>query len=385
MSSTYPPVKFGAFFGPFHKVGLDPTLALKQDLELIEHMDRLGFAEAWVGEHHSGGVEIVASPEIMVAAAAARTSRIKLGLGVISLPYHHPFMVADRVVLLDHLTEGRVIFGAGPGQLTDDCRIIGINPMDNRRKLEQALDVIIRLFDGQTVQETTDWYTVDGYLQLAPFSDIEIAVTGAWSPTGPSLAGRYGTGLLSLGATTPAGLELLASHWKVVEEQAAISGRPVSRDSWRLLQLTHIAETEEQALADVADRLLTMNNYMAQISPAAVEYESVESLVRDTNASGGGLIGTPEMLVAHIKRLQEKSGGFGRYLMLQGDWATQEATKRSYQLIAEEVVPYFNGSLRSRERGYAEVLSSNLAGAQATTAAVNAAREQFDAKHASTS
>ncbi|CAB4851208.1 unannotated protein [freshwater metagenome] len=257
--------------------------------------------------------------------------------------------------------------------------------MDNRRKLEQALDVIIRLFDGQTVQETTDWYTVDGYLQLAPFSDIEIAVTGAWSPTGPSLAGRYGTGLLSLGATTPAGLELLASHWKVVEEQAAISGRPVSRDSWRLLQLTHIAETEEQALADVADRLLTMNNYMAQISPAAVEYESVESLVRDTNASGGGLIGTPEMLVAHIKRLQEKSGGFGRYLMLQGDWATQEATKRSYQLIAEEVVPYFNGSLRSRERGYSEVLSSNLAGAQATTAAVNAAREQFDAKHASTS
>jgi limonene 1,2-monooxygenase len=377
VNGTYPTVRFGAFFGPFHPVGLNPTLALKYDLELITHMDRLGFAEAWVGEHHSGGVEIIASPEIMVAAAAQRTQRIKLGLGVVSLPYHHPFMVADRLVLLDHLTEGRVIFGAGPGQLVDDCRILGIDPMDNRRKLPESLDVIVRLLAGEHVRERTDWYTVDGFLHLLPCSDIEMAVTGAWSPTGPTLAGKYGTGLLSLGATTPQGIELLASHWTTVEKSAAEHGTTVTRDAWRLLQLTHIAETEEQALEDVAHGLLSLNNYMAQISPAAAVYDSVESLVRDTNASGGGVIGTPDMLVEHIRGLQQKSGGFGRYLMLQGDWASRSATLRSYELIAEHVMPHFDGAIASRHKAFTEVLGSDMAGAKATTQAVEAAKARL--------
>lgn len=188
---------------------------------------------------------------------------------------------------------------------------------------------------------------MNGYLHLRPYSDIEMAVTGAWSPTGPNLAGRYGAGLLSLGATTPKGIELLESHWQIVQASAERSAKTVSRDAWRLLQLTHIAETEEQAIKDVEHGLLGLNNYMAQISQAAAEYESVEALVRDTNASGGGLIGTPQMLVEHIKALQEQSGGFGRYLMLQGDWATNAATRRSYQLIAEEVATSTGRSSRA--------------------------------------
>ena len=110
------PLRFGAFIAPFHPTGQNPTLALERDLALIEHLDRLGFDEAWIGEHHSGGYEIIASPEIFIATAAQRTQRIKLGTGVVSLPYHHPFMVAQRLVLLDHLTHGRVMLGVGPGR-----------------------------------------------------------------------------------------------------------------------------------------------------------------------------------------------------------------------------------------------------------------------------
>ena len=99
-------LKFGIFLAPFHPVGQNPTLALERDLQLVEHLDALGFDEAWFGEHHSAGYEIIASPEVFIAAAAQRTKHIRLGTGVSSLPYHHPFMLADRMVLLDHLTRG---------------------------------------------------------------------------------------------------------------------------------------------------------------------------------------------------------------------------------------------------------------------------------------
>ena len=102
MASTK--MKFGVFMAPFHRPGENPTLALERDLELIQWLDMLGFDEAYIGEHHSAGWETIASPELFIATAAERTRHIRLGTGVISLPYHHPFMVANRMVLLDHLT-----------------------------------------------------------------------------------------------------------------------------------------------------------------------------------------------------------------------------------------------------------------------------------------
>jgi limonene 1,2-monooxygenase len=92
------PLRFGIFLPPMHKTGVNPTLALHRDLELVEHLDRLGYAEAWIGEHHSAGSELIASPEVFIAAAAERTKQIKLGTGVNSLPYHHPVILADRIV-----------------------------------------------------------------------------------------------------------------------------------------------------------------------------------------------------------------------------------------------------------------------------------------------
>ncbi|PRC51838.1 LLM class flavin-dependent oxidoreductase, partial [Mycobacterium sp. ITM-2017-0098] len=85
----------GNFMAPFHPVGQNPTLALERDLDLIVAMDRLGFGEAWVGEHHSAGFEIIASPEVFLGVAAERTKHIRLGTGVSSLPYHNPLMLAD--------------------------------------------------------------------------------------------------------------------------------------------------------------------------------------------------------------------------------------------------------------------------------------------------
>src|SRR6201985_3484162 len=142
-------MRFGIFMAPFHPAGVNPTVLLDGDLELIQHLDRLGFDEAWIGEHHSAGTEIIASPEIFIAVAAERTRHIKLGSGVVSLSYHNPLWVAERIVLLDHLTRGRVMLGVGPGALPTDAAMIGVQQSQTRELLEQSFDVIMRLLTSE--------------------------------------------------------------------------------------------------------------------------------------------------------------------------------------------------------------------------------------------
>ena len=154
-------MRFGVFIAPFHPVGQNPTLALERDLDLVVHLDRLGYEEAWIGEHHSGGYEIIASPEVFIAVAAERTKHIRLGTGVASLPYHHPLLLADRMVLLDHLTRGRVMLGVGPGQLTSDAHMLGIPSDTQRPRMEESLDAIMALLRGERVTMKTDGFILE--------------------------------------------------------------------------------------------------------------------------------------------------------------------------------------------------------------------------------
>ena len=137
-----PLLRSGIFLAPFHAKADNPTLALERDMELLQHLDKLNYNEAWIGEHHSGGVEIIAAPEMFIAAAAERTKHIRLGTGVSSLPYHNPFMLASRIVQLDHMTRGRAMFGVGPGALVYDAFKIGVSVADQRRMMNEALDVM---------------------------------------------------------------------------------------------------------------------------------------------------------------------------------------------------------------------------------------------------
>ena len=143
-------LRFGIFLAPFHSLKENPTLALSRDLELVKYLDALGFDDAWIGEHHSGGMEIIASPEVFIATAAAQTSRIRLGTGVSSLSFHHPLILADRIMQLDHLTRGRLAFGVGPGALPSDAYMLGIDPMRQRDQQDEAIGVIRRLLRGES-------------------------------------------------------------------------------------------------------------------------------------------------------------------------------------------------------------------------------------------
>jgi limonene 1,2-monooxygenase len=347
------PLQFGIFLAPFHPVGQNPTVALERDLELIARLDELGFAEAWIGEHHSAGYEIIASPEVFIAVASQRTKHIRLGTGVSSLPYHHPLILADRMVLLDHLTRGRTMFGVGPGALPSDAFMMGIDPGKQRDMMEEGLEAILALLAGdEPVNRETDWFTLkDARLQLGPYSHpcFDVAVAAQVSPAGPRAAGRFGLGLLSIGATSAGGFDVLGSHWTVMEERAAEFGTTVDRRKWRLVGPMHIAETEEQARKDVEFGLVEWVDYFRKVAalPLAPESDDTEELVDAINGTGFATIGTPDMAVGQIQRLIDQSGGFGTFLFMAHEWADREATLRSYELFSRYVAPLFQGSTPS--------------------------------------
>ena len=214
-------LRFGVFLAPFHALNENPTLMFERDMELAKLLDRLGYDELWVGEHHSGGFETIAAPEIFIAAAAMVTRHIRLGTGVRSLPYTHPFMLADAMAQLDHMTRGRAMFGVGPGALPSDASMMGIDARDSRRMMEEALDAIVPLLEGETVTVKTDWFTLDNArLQHSSYTypRMEMAVTAVRSPAGALIAGRLGLGILSLGGHSDDALKAYAKNWEICEE-----------------------------------------------------------------------------------------------------------------------------------------------------------------------
>jgi len=355
---------FGAFLAPHHPIGEHPTLQLRRDLDFAEHLDKLGFDEFWCGEHHSTGWEVIASPEMFLAAAGERTHRIRLGTGVVSLPYHHPFNVAQRIVQLDHMTGGRVIFGSGPGALPSDAYMLGIDPMVQRDRQDEAIGVIRRLLRGEErFSHESDWFTLrDARLQLLPLQeDLPLAVASMISPSGMTLAGKHGTGVLSIGSMSTAGLAALPTQWSFAEEAAAISGAPISRGNWRIVLSWHIAETREQARAEAKDGLFRWHNEYTVgtlMRPGAAAFKTPDAAVDETAFADGAVavIGTPDDLVASIRKLVGLTGGFGTVIGFAHDWANREATFRSWDLVARYVVPEVNGLLTSYRESQRHVI-----------------------------
>jgi len=375
-------LRFGTFLAPFHPAGVNPTAAIHRDLRLIEHLDEMGFDEAWIGEHHSAGTEIIASPEIFMAAAAERTKNIKLGTGVVSVSYHNPLWATERIVLLDHLTRGRAMFGLGPGSLPTDSAMIGLNPTDTRELLEVNLDIIMRLLRGEAVTAQTKTHNlVDARLHLAPYSDFDVAVAAVASPTGPRLAGKYGVGLLSIGATlTAEGFDALAHHWNVMEERAQTFGTTVDRSKWRLVSLFHVAETREQAYRDVEYGIENWFRYFqktAAFPQMAVEGGDLKEMIDFINESGVGAIGTVEDAERQVQKLVDQSGGFGCMLVLGTEWANPQATWRSWELLAEHVMPKFQGQSQPTLDAKARAAGVRAGHAEAQHAAVAHMTEKY--------
>jgi limonene 1,2-monooxygenase len=381
-------VKTGIFLAPFHPTHENPLLALERDMDLLVHLDKLNYHEAWIGEHHSAGFEIINCPEMFIAGAAERTRHIRLGTGVVSLPYHNPFTLAGRMMQLDYMTRGRAMFGVGPGSLVYDADKMGLAAADQRRKLDESLDVIMELMAGHTVTRKTDWFDLrEARLQLKSYSQpmMEMAVASARSPTGAVQAGKHGIGMISLGGTSDDALKAHAANWGVYEKSAAENGKTADRRKWRIVSFAHVAETREQARADVKFGLEDFRRYFAEVAtfpiiPPEVTGDPAEYLV----SSGLACIGTPEDCVRHFERLWKGSnGGLGGIMLLAHNWADWAATRRSYELMARYVHPHFQRNANAlRDFSYDDAKAKYATAGQQMKAAVQAATEKYQAKKA---
>ena len=373
-------VRFGAFIAPHTPTDEHPSLSLEEDMDRVVWMEKLGFDEAWIGEHHSSGWEINGSPELFIAAVSQRTSRIKLGTGVVSLPYHNPFTVADRIRQLDHITKGRTILGMGPGSLPSDAYMMGIPTAEARDRMEQAIEPIVRLLNNEIVTAKTDWFNLqEARLQLDPYNEdgVEIAAASQVSPTGARAAGKFGLSMLSIGATSAGGFNALASNWAIAEETAAEHGNQMDRNGWRLVGPVHVAETREKARENVRYGLERWIEYMSQVAAIPLAPPAGQDPVDYMIDTGFGVIGTPDDFVAQMNRLAEQSGGFGCFLNLDNHWADWEQTKRSYELIARFAIPKINKLNESRIRSETWLRENNAQFKGELTAAVRSKMEEY--------
>lgn len=358
-------VGFGAFLAPHHPIGEHPMLQFRRDLDLAEHLDKLGYEEFWCGEHHSSGWEMIASPEMFLAAAGERTKRIRLGTGVVSLPYHHPFNVAQRMVQLDHMTGGRAIFGSGPGALSSDAYALGIDPMVQRDRQDEAIGIIHRLLKGERVTAESEWFTLrDAALQILPLQeDMPFVVASQISPSGMTLAGKHGIGVISIGSMSTEGLNALPTQWGFAEDAAKKFGKTVSRKNWRVVLNWHIAETREKAREEAGKGLMRWHNeYIVGTlqRPGAKPFKSPDEAVDKVGFSKGSVasIGTPDDLVKMIKGVIDMSGGFGTVIGFVHDWANIENTFRSWEMVARYVVPEINGYLEGLRKSQKYVIEN---------------------------
>jgi limonene 1,2-monooxygenase len=382
-------LRFGAFLAPYHPPSGNPTLQLRRNIDLAVHLDQLGFDEVWYGEHHSGGLEIIPAPDVMIAAAAEHAPRIRFGTGVMSLPFHQPLIAADRICQLDHQTRGRVIFGTGPGVLATDSHMMGLDPTAQRGMQAEALEAIVPLLRGESVSMKTDWFTLnDARLHLMPYrpEGLEVVAASTLSPSGSLLAAKHGISLMSLAAGDSKGFEALDTNWEIYERESLAVGNLPNRDNWRLVSCMFLADTVEEARRAISRHALEMTEYIertyvTELVPDATPDAAIDHWVEQGLPGFGRLVlGTPETAIAHIEALLEKTEGFGTYLINAHDMSSWEARKRSFELIALEVMPHFQGSNRGREasmefqRENAEWLKAGFANA------VRKAKKDYEAK-----
>jgi limonene 1,2-monooxygenase len=383
-------MRFGCFMSPLHPIGEDLGLLYQRDLELVQTADGLNFDEMWIGEHHSAGWGTIGSPELFIAAAAERTRRIKLATGVIGLPYHHPFMVAERAVQLDIMTRGRFILGVGAGAVVSDMHMLGIPASEARTRTAQAMETIVDLVRGNAVTRDEGWFRLqEARLQLRPFTPggMEMVVASAATTFGVRLAGRLGVSVLShaappWGSVRPGrsmGMEELAAQWDCVQEEAASVGLSASRDNWRLVIPIHVGPTRAEALDDIRAGWLGQRTDLWRgtlgIPMSGSEPSSAKAF--DATVEGGGVIaGDVDDVITGIQKLEEITGGFGTLLISCQDWASADRQRRSLDLFARFVAPFFRGSVNGLRASNEWVATNSAAFQEANHAARMKAMER---------
>ena len=352
---------FGMFLMPAHAKGCDPYAATQWDLQMIKWADELDFSEVWIGEHFTAVCEPVPAPDLIIAQALRETSRIKLAPGAHLLPFHHPAELAHRIAYLDHLAQGRLMFGVGSSGLPGDWKLFDVDGFSGqtREMTAEALTIILRLWtEDEPFTHHGKYWTVNriepmygGHFQhhMLPFQKPHppIGVAGLNSPS-PTLemAGERGFIPLSLNL----GRDYVKSHWESVTAGATRAGRTPDRNTWRLAKEVFVADTDEEAYKLAVNGVMGayQRDYLLDLYGqfGFLKFFKHDPSVPDSDvtaeycAKHNWIIGSPETVASKIENLFAELGGFGTLLVLGYDYSsTPEVWRKSMELLKNEVMP----------------------------------------------
>lgn len=352
-------MRFGVFTMPEHFPWENITLSYERDLDEIVRSEKLGFDEYWIGEHHSGGYENVPVPEYMIAKASALTSRIQLGTGVVNLPYHDPFLVAERLAFLDHLTYGRLIYGFGAGGLPTDWNLFNMEPGEMRPRMEESMDIIQRLTAATEPisYEGAYWKGENRQIQVRPYKgrmpEFTLAgLTGLGSFRG---AGQRGWGALSVYFTPPRfannpSFPDLIAQGKAIDEAASAAGLdPLeARRRWRVVREVYVSDDRNTAMNEIRRGVKQSYDYLFEVGLGPLM--KLDETMPDADVTFEWMVenipwivGSPDDCTRQIQELYEEVGGFGTFVLNSRDWVTMDRFFRSLELFARNCMPALEG------------------------------------------
>ena len=342
-------MKFSLFMMPCHHPKENPALSFQRDIDLILLADKLGFDEAFIGEHHSGGWETMPAPEMALSMAAVKAQRIRLGTSVFSAPFHHPFYLAERMAFLDHLTHGRAILGVGPCSLVTDKILFNMEEAALVPMLHEAVDVIVRLLESEDPinHKGEFWEFENLQLQLKSFQKprLPIAMPSAATPANLEMIGRNDMIWLSpTGKNRPDAKR----NWEIVEKGARDVGKIANRDNWRITTYMYLAESREKAWDEVREGIMREAEYFSAIGLQGhyAEYDGQpfsEFTPESCADRRDWVIGTPDDAIAWIESKIQETGGFGGMLLHSPEWTDRFKWERSMEMFARYVMPNFQG------------------------------------------
>src|SRR5947209_4597882 len=355
-------VRSGVFIMPFHMAGKPLAQCFDEDLELIVRADELGMDEFWIGEHHTMKFEPIVMPEIFIARALGETRSIRLGPAPVCLPQHHPAQVASRLAFLDHLSKGRLNLCFGPGSVTADNELYGIDPKNGTAMVDEALDMILKLWSSEPpyeiegkfwtirLKKTVDEETGIGYVHK-PLQQPHppIAVPGT-SRNSPSMRTAGQRGFQPFGHCLIAG-NVLADTWKTYEGAALEAGRQPQRADWKVARSIFLADTTQEARQRARTNSLGKNyEYIGRLFDKGLGRKVYKRDLAMSDADcnldylmGEQIIaGSPDEVLRRLLLLIEETGPFGTLVPMSYDWDDKQSWLHSMELFARELMPALN-------------------------------------------
>ena len=357
----------GFFTMPIHPPKRSLTETLKEDREFALFAEELGFTEGFFGEHITDGAETITSSLIFIAWVLQDTKRIKLGTGTVNLPNHHPAMVAAEVAMLDHMAEGRLLFGISPGGLLSDAEVFGNLDNDRTAMFVESINHILAIWDGEPPYDLTGkfWNISTSRTQIPELAQGQInkpyqrphppIIVTAVAPfsKGVTAAAERGWDPISANFLQP---QWVKSHWPKYVEGCENGGRVADPKNWRVAKSIFVADDEETARRYATDPKGPYYFYYNSLFTKLKAAGRAELFKTDRNMPDEALDvativdqlviwGTPDRVTDQVLAYRETVGDFGTLLYAGHDWMDKRLAKRSMELMATKVMPDVNKAI----------------------------------------